>query len=140
MRNREPPLDRESILKIDKDCLVDKEWVRDYVRLTIQVCRLKGVRVVRMQKSLTRRGFHLYVTIAPAVKPELANRLQFLLGDDCGRIDHNRARIRSGLRGWNKLFERPNGRLSTIYRSVDAHVSHGLVALRAASAFSQTVH
>jgi len=120
MRKRRTALNEESTLKIDKDCLVDEDWIQDYVRMAILICRLKDVRVVRMRKSLTRKGFHLYITIAPAVKAELANRLQFLLGDDCGRIDHNRARIRSGLQRWNILFERPNARLRAVYRSIDA--------------------
>jgi len=116
MKKREPALNKESTLKIDKDCFVDDDWIRDYVRMAILICRLKGVRVVRMRKSLTGKGFHMCITIAPTVKAELANRLQFLLGDDCGRVDRNRARIRSGLKEWNKLFERPNARLVTIYR------------------------
>jgi hypothetical protein len=102
-------------MKIDKDCFVDEEWIRDYVRMVIVTCRLRGVRVVRIQKSRTRKGFHFYIDVAPPVEAELANRLQWLLGDDCGRVDRNRARIRSGLKGWNKLFERPNARLTQIW-------------------------
>jgi hypothetical protein len=119
MRKCKPALHKESTLKIDKDCFVDEDWMQDYVRMAILTCRLKGVRVARIQKSLTRKGFHFYIDINPWVEAELANRLQFLLGDDCGRVDRNRARIRSGLQGWNKLFERPNARLRTICRSVD---------------------
>jgi len=119
MRRRKPVLVKESTLKIDKDCFVDEDWIQNYVRMAILTCRLKGVRVLQIQKSCTRKGFHFYIIITPAVKAELANRLQFLLGDDCGRIDRNRARIRSGLQGWNILFERPNARPRTIYRSID---------------------
>ena len=35
----------------------------------------------------------------------MANRVQWLLRDDCQRVDYNRARIESGLNEWNKLFE-----------------------------------
>jgi len=120
MKDRRLSLGKERTLKIDKDCFVDKDWIEDYVHLAIVTCRLKGVRLLRIQKSRTRKGFHFYLDIAPPVEAELANQLQWLLGDDCGRVDRNRARIRSGLQGWNKLFERPNARLRAICRSVDA--------------------
>jgi len=115
MKNRRPALDKERTLKIDKDCFVDEDWIQDFIRTAILTCRLKGVKVLRIQKSRTRKGFHFYVDIDPAVKDELRNRLQWLLGDDCGRVDRNRARMRSGLNDWNKLFEQPNARLITIY-------------------------
>jgi len=117
MRKRKPALDKESTLKIDKDCFVDQDWIRDYVRMAIATCLLKGIEVMRIQMSRTRKGFHFYIEVDPPVEAELANRMQWLSGDDCGRVDRNRARIRSGLKGWNKLFERPNARLITTYRA-----------------------
>jgi len=116
MRRRKPVLGKESILKIDKDCFVEYDWIRDYVRMTIATCLLRGIEVMRIQMSCTRKGFHFYIDVDPPVEAELADRLQLLLGDDCGRVDRNRARIRSGLNGWNKLFEKPGVRLRTIYR------------------------
>jgi len=115
MRNRELVLDKEVTLKIDKDCFVEQDWIRDYVRMAIATCLLKGIDVMRIQMSRTRKGFHFYIDVDPPVEAELADRLQWLLGDDCGRVDRNRARVRSGLNEWNKLFERPNARLRTIY-------------------------
>jgi len=64
-----------------------------------------------------RHGVHYYVDIAPAVDARLANDLQYLCGGDSRRYDFNRARIRSGLAEWSKLFELPNARLRTIYRT-----------------------
>ena len=79
--------------------------------------RTKGVEVEEIQIcNSENKGLHFYIDIASPVRAELANELQFLLGDDCGRVDRNRARIRSGLKGWNKLFERPNAILMTIFR------------------------
>jgi len=118
MRTGRCMLDEERTLKIDKDCFVDPDWIQDYVRMTIATCRLKRVRVVRICMSRSRRkGFHFYIDIAPPVEAELGNRLQWLLGDDCRRVDRNRARIRSGLDEWNKLFETARSRFRTIYRS-----------------------
>jgi len=107
-------------LKIDKDCFVDKQWIRDYVQLILSVCKKFRTNVLTIKKCNSRRkGLHFYIKIKPPIKAELANRLQFLLGDDCRRVDFNRARIKSGLKEWSKLFEVPNVRLRTIYRHAD---------------------
>jgi hypothetical protein len=105
-----------SVLKIDKDCFVDRDWVEDYVHVVvIPVCSFFGVAVksVKICNS-KRKGQHFYIEIEP-VDANLANRLQWLLGDDCSRVDFNRARIESGLTEWNKLFEVAGRRLRTIY-------------------------
>ena len=108
-------------LKIDKDVVVDPEWITDYTKLAITTCRQHGVEVVNIKMCPSRRkGIHFYIRITPAIKSELAIRLQFLLGDDCQRVDFNRARIEVGFKEWNKLFEDPGIRLRTIYRSPES--------------------
>ena len=73
-------------LKIDKDCIVDKLWIEDYVGLILSLCKKRGVRVLSIRKCLSKRkGLHLYVTITPPVDSNLANLMQWLLGDDCKR-------------------------------------------------------
>lgn len=109
-----------SLLMIDKDIHVDPPWTRDYAQAIVAVCKTKGIKVtsIRMCHS-KRKGTHYYIDIKPAIRPELANRLQWLLGDDCLRVDYNRARIQSGLvqdAEWNKLFERIGQRYVTLYR------------------------
>jgi len=106
------------VLKIDKDCVVDSKWIQDYLRLILMVCgwfQLK-VKSVKICRSI-HKGLHLYVEIDPPVEANLANRIHWLLGDDCKRVDFNRARIESGLAEWSKLFERANVRLRTIYHA-----------------------
>ncbi len=111
-------MEKARVLKIDKDCFVDREWRKNYLRLTLSVCRSFGLRVDSIKRCRSRRkGEHYYVEVEPPVEPELANQLQYLLGDDASRVDFNRARIRSGLNEWNKLFEEAGRRLRTIYRS-----------------------
>jgi hypothetical protein len=109
-------------LKIDKDCHVNKQWIEDYVHLAILTCQRYQIKVheIRMCPS-QRKGLHFYIDINPSVEPKFANRLQWLLGDDCRRVDFNRARISSGLQEWNKLFEQPQRRLRTIYRGHRVH-------------------
>jgi hypothetical protein len=109
-------VDKVNVLKIDKDCFVEREWLDDYVRTIRTICQHHHVHVVSVRISNSRsKGVHFYVEITPAIDADLANRLQFLLGDDCRRVDFNRARIGSGLNEWNKLFERSQARARRIY-------------------------
>jgi hypothetical protein len=111
-------VDRVSVLKIDKDSFVSRHWIQDYLRLVVNTCRKYRISVVSVKKIRSeRKGIHFYIEITPPVEAELANRLQWLLGDDSRRVDFNRARIESRLNEWNKLFERANARLRTIYRA-----------------------
>jgi hypothetical protein len=124
-------LPRESVLKIDKDCFVDPDWIQDYLRMVVALLGWYAVTVVSVRVSNScRKGVHFYVDITPPVEAELANRLQWLLGDDCKRVDLNRARIESRLKGWNKLFERIGAVLRTIYRNPLFSRSHGHDRLR----------
>ena len=103
-------------LKIDKDCFVDEAWIKDYVQLILWTCGMFGVTVVSVKMCDSRRkGTHFYISISPPIEANIANRLQWLLGDDCLRVDVNRARIGSGCPEWNKLFEKIGARLRTIY-------------------------
>ena len=107
-------------LMVDKDIHVDEAWIRDYARTIIAICKLKDVKVTSIKMCPSKRkGTHYYIDIQPALRPDSANRLQWLLGDDCLRVDYNRARIQSGLvhdAEWNKLFERIGQRYTTLYR------------------------
>jgi hypothetical protein len=116
MKNGDSAMGKESILKIDRDCHVDHAWMLDQVSVINAVCRLKGVDVTKIEMAHTKKGLHFYVGIKPTVSAHLANRLQYLLGDDCRRVDYNRARIRSRYPDWNKLFERIGQRFVTLYR------------------------
>jgi hypothetical protein len=109
-------LREQDVLMIDKDCVVSSKWLRDYVRTVIvPVCDAHGVKVLSVKYNLSRRkGFHLRIHVTP-VHAELANLLQFELGDDPGRVSKNRARIRAGLPNWDKLFAEENSRIRTIY-------------------------
>jgi hypothetical protein len=105
-------------LKIDKDCIVDKLWIRDYVELILSICKKFRVKALFIRMCLSKcKGAHYYIKIDPPIDSTLANRIQWLLGDDCERVDFNRARIRVGFKEWNKLFENSKTRLRTIYKT-----------------------
>jgi hypothetical protein len=109
-------LPKEDVLKIDKDCFVDAQLNGQYVESILNTCKKHGITVLSVKSTKTRHGMHFYIKIDPPVDAVTANNLQYLLGDDSKRVDFNRARIESGLVGWNKLFERIGARLRTTYR------------------------
>ena len=96
------------LLKLDKDCKVDSSWLkqyRDMIGLVLNSHDLKPTRIA--VTSSRRKGYHVRVYLAAPVPAARANMLQWLLGDDCARVDFNRARIEAGFDEWSKLFERP---------------------------------
>jgi hypothetical protein len=103
-------LNRTSVLKIDKDCVVDPELNMEYIRTILRACRRYELEVLWVKSSRSRHGMHFYIKIKPAVKAQVANNLQYLLGDDAKRVAFNSARI-----------ERANGRLTTVYRNYCVH-------------------
>ena len=109
-------------LKVDKDCFVERTWIDEYIQLILQTCSIHNVTVksIKMCRS-EKKGLHFYIHVSPQVEPHLANLLQWLLGDDCQRVDFNRARIESGLVEWSKLFEVACRRLRTIYTRRTSH-------------------
>jgi hypothetical protein len=111
-------LSKIHVLKIDKDCIVSRDLLQDWIRLVvIPTCTAYNVTVISVAACLSqRKGFHVYAQIDPPVHTELAWRLQFLLGDDCKRVSLNRARWKAGFSGWNKLFEGISPKLRTVCR------------------------
>lgn len=110
------------VLKVDKDCHVEESWIRGFVWGILQICEGHGVKVSSIKMCPSRsKGLHFYIKIHPKIDARLANYLQWLLGDDCQRVDFNRARIESELEDWNKLFEKLGVRLRTIYRSLNTN-------------------
>ncbi len=108
-------LPKESVLKIDKDCHVDSQLEQEYMQSTVAILSKHHVSVRWIRATRTQHGRHYYVWIDPPVDAHVANRLQYLLGDDPKRVSYNEARIKSGLLEWNKLFERAHVRLRTLY-------------------------
>jgi hypothetical protein len=112
----EPRLERESVLRVDKDCHVSSRLEREYVQHAISLLRKYHVSVEWIKATRTHHGRHYYIKINPPVDAHTANELQYQLGDDPKRVDYNRARINSRLAHWNKLFEAVGRKLRTLYR------------------------
>jgi hypothetical protein len=128
--NRSTSLLKQDVLKIDKDCFVDATLNRQYVETILDTCRKHRVTVLSVKSTKTRHGRHFYIKIDPPVDAHTANNLQYLLGDDANRVDFNRARIESGLVGWNKLFEAVGRRLKTLYLHRETRLRGNVLASR----------
>ncbi len=103
-------------LKLDLDCVLDKDELRGYIRNIVLICQDNGIKVKKIAMCRSKRkGLHFYISIEPPINPEKANYLQLLLGDDAQRFVFNKARIKSGLPEWNKLFEEEKIRFRIIY-------------------------
>jgi hypothetical protein len=111
----EPRPEKESVLKLDKDCHVSSQLEREYVRQSIAILRKHHLRVLSISATRTHHGRHYYIRIDPPVDAHTANNLQYQLGDDPRRVDFNRARINSRLAHWNKLFEAVGRKMMTLY-------------------------
>ncbi len=107
----------ESVLKIDKDLHAEREWIDAYVHLVVEVCNWYDVTVESIAMCPSRmKGIHFYISLTQPVPPKTALLFMWLLGDDCRRLDFNRARVETALLEWNKLFEGPSTRLRTLYK------------------------
>jgi len=115
-RNISASLPKENVLKVDKDYEPDSALQRQYVQDTIITLAGHNLKVVWIKTSKTQHGRHYYIKINRPVDALRTNELQYLIGDDPKRVAYNEARIRSSLRGWNKLFEGLDAKLATIYR------------------------
>ena len=107
MPNREP-IPPARLLMIDLDLTVDKPWLQHYrrnVKLVLESYGL-GVTAIRITPS-RNRGYHVRIYLSRPVPAETANMLQWILCDDHGRVDFNRARINVGFDEWSKFFEDP---------------------------------
>jgi hypothetical protein len=94
------------VLMIDLDITVDDSWLIHYrrkVRLIVESFGLKST-VVRITPSRSR-GYHVRIYLDKSVPASFANMLQWLLCDDHGRVDFNRARINVGFVEWDKFFQ-----------------------------------
>ncbi|MFC1506513.1 hypothetical protein ACFLQ6_05510 [Thermoproteota archaeon] len=116
MLEKESDVELTSELKIDRDIIVDEDWIQNYVEEILSVCKRFNIQVLSIKKcNSKRKGIHFYIKINPPIDPALANKLQWLLGDDDKRVAFNRARIESGLNEWNKLFEKSKVNFKIIY-------------------------
>ncbi len=88
---------REGVLEIDKDCHVDPALEREYIQNAKEILKGWGITGNEIKVTRTNYGRHYYIWIDPRMDAQLANRLQYLLGDDAKRVDFNQARIDSGL-------------------------------------------
>lgn len=95
-----------SVVFVDSDSSLMKVWMEDFVKTRIEILKFLGYKTkdVVVKKSPSGRGFHIWFHIDGKVDDMEMLRLQFLLGDDVGRVWLNYLRIRRGVEHWNKCF------------------------------------
>lgn len=101
-----------SRLMIDLDLVVDKSWLIHYRRKIRVVLGTYALTAIVRTTPSRNRGYHVRIYLDKPVPARTANLLQWLLCDDHGRVDFNRARINAGYDEWNKLFEVPRRRFA----------------------------
>jgi hypothetical protein len=114
-KSSRPPLPKEDVLKIDQDCYLDPVLKKEYLRNVVANCKKKRRKVLRIKDSETPHGRHYEIKLHTPMKPHALNDLQLLCGDDPKRYAFNRARIRSKLVGWNKIWWYPHSKSRTLY-------------------------
>ena len=111
---------RTNLLLIDKDIIMGPEEIRAYLRLILILLHSYQLEPVSVQWCYSlHKGMHFYIHVSRPIDAKLAWLLQLLLGDDALRADFSRARIEAGVVHWNRLFERSNVKLRTIYQTRD---------------------
>ena len=100
-----PPTDE---LMIDLDLVVDEWWLSHYRRVVKLILEYYGLlaTAIRITPS-QKRGYHVRIYLNKPVPASFANMLQWILLDDHGRVDFNRARINVGFDEWDKLWDNP---------------------------------
>lgn len=95
-------------LKIDLDITVDVRWLQQYRCIAVLILQFFGLQatVIRIVPSRSR-GYHVSIYLDKYVPAGFANMLQWLLLDDHGRVDFDRARINVGFPEWCKFFAPP---------------------------------
>ena len=100
------PIPPTRLLMIDLDITVDEAWLQQYRRIAELILGFFGLKatVIRIAPSRSR-GYHVRIYLDKFVPAGFANMLQWLLLDDHGRVDFDRARISVGFDEWSKFFE-----------------------------------
>ncbi len=100
--------------------MASQSWIKQYIQTILHSCKKLNLTVETIQVCNSKnKGQHFYIELNQSIEAKAANFLQWLLGDDCRRVEFNRARIDSHLSEWNKLFEEPSVRLRYIYSRKD---------------------
>lgn len=96
------------VFKIDCDLKVPERWLKLWIKTRKAILKSLGLKPVEVNVRNSERGFHVWVHAESENKltPTECNFVQWLLGDDLGRVIINQRRIARGMdwREFNKLF------------------------------------
>lgn len=96
------------VFKVDVDLVVPKSWLDLWVKTRKAILECLGMKVDKIIVNESERGFHAWVHARTKTKltPTECNFVQWILGDDTGRVRINQRRIYLGFdwKKFNKLF------------------------------------
>ncbi|MCW1312749.1 MAG: hypothetical protein OH338_04970 [Candidatus Parvarchaeota archaeon] len=98
----------KQVFKVDVDLVVPESWLKLWIETRKAILKELGIEPVEINIHKTERGFHAWVhgKVKKKLTPTECNFVQWVLGDDTGRVRINQRRIACGMswRTFNKLF------------------------------------
>jgi len=96
------------IFKVDVDLKIPDSWMNVWIKTRKAILRSLKMKPLEINIRKSKRGFHAWIhaDVKKKLTPTECNFVQFLLGDDLGRVIINQRRIAKGM-DWdrfNKLF------------------------------------
>jgi len=96
------------VFKIDCDLKVPESWLKLWIKTRKAILRSLGLKPLEINVRNSERGFHVWIHAESKhrLTPTECNFVQWLLGDDQGRVIINQRRIARGMswKEFNKLF------------------------------------
>ncbi len=96
------------IFKVDCDLKIPEAWLNLWIKTRKAILRSLGLKPLEINIRNSERGFHVWIHAESKYKltPTESNFIQWLLGDDVGRVIINQRRIARGMKWqeFNKLF------------------------------------
>ena len=102
---------KKYIFKVDLDLKLNEKWLNDYIETRKVILKFLGLKIIKIiYRPSAFRGMHFWFHCLSKkiIKPIEANKIQFLLNDDQGRVLINSYRIKRNIpwsRG-NKLYSK----------------------------------
>lgn len=78
--------DKYRVLKIDMDIVPPDDWIKEWKETRTIIIMEYGHEVTKIRMQPSKKGLHFWFHIDPPVDYERLIKLQFLCGDDAGRV------------------------------------------------------
>jgi hypothetical protein len=86
MKKRKMELEGYNIIKIDIDFKPSEDWLKDWIETRKLILEYLNIGVYKVNKHESYNGLHFWFHLDKEIDYNTMLKLQFLLGDDHGRI------------------------------------------------------